>query len=440
MFQRLLPHSFIKQAELQAKQRRHNCVYSSLVVMWLMAAQRLRGGAPLEVAVVELLGGLPAHFWPRPAKRIRDWRWTGKAPSYHTGAYNQARQALALSVVQNSCDRIFQTLAAELESSHSGQHPRAFLLDGSSMRLAHSAELVQRFPPGANQHGEGHWPVAVVLVAHDLWTGLAMRPEWGPMYGPNAVSEQKLLAQAINRLPPDATVIADSNFGVFSVAHVATQAKHPVLLRLTAARAKRIGGQEMHDGVDRVVGWRPSPHERHCHTELSKDASVTGRLIVRRVRPSNGAAPFLLALFTTLELPVAQILALYGQRWNIETDLRTLKKTLRLDQLTSTTVEMVEKEIEIGVAAYNLVRAMILVASRQSGAPPRSYSFTSVARIVQAYSHVIANAAHPAAAEGLFEQMVRHIQQSKHPSRRKRRPSYPRQVWQRGKYFPTHKT
>ena len=64
------------------------------------------------------------------------------------------------------------------------------------MRMAHTPSLIEQFPPPSNQHGAGHWPVVRVLVAHDLRTGLAMRPEWGPMSGPNAVSEQQLLEWA----------------------------------------------------------------------------------------------------------------------------------------------------------------------------------------------------------------------------------------------------
>ncbi len=63
-----------------------------------------------------------------------------------------------------------------------------------------------------------------------------MRPEWGPMNGPDAVSEQELLERAIDRLPKDATVVADCNLGVFSVAYAAEGAKRPMVLRLTQAR------------------------------------------------------------------------------------------------------------------------------------------------------------------------------------------------------------
>jgi putative transposase len=185
--------------------------------MWLMVVQRLHGAAPLEAVVLELLQGLPASFWPRPCKRIRDWQEQCKPLSSNTGAYNQARQALPVSVVQESCDHIFDELATRMAPSGGEAAIPAFLLDGSSMRMAHSPSLTERFPPGSNKHGEGHWPVMRLLVAHDLWTGLAMRPEWGPMYGPDAVSEQQLLETAIHRLPSGATVLGDCNFGVFSV-------------------------------------------------------------------------------------------------------------------------------------------------------------------------------------------------------------------------------
>jgi hypothetical protein len=82
---------------------------------------------------------------------------------------------------------------------------------------------------------------------------------------------------------------------------------------------------------------------------------------VRQVEPGNGAAPFLLALFTTLPDPVEEMQKLYGQRWNIETDLRTLKSQLRMDQLSCATPEMAANETEMAIAAYNLVRAVICI-------------------------------------------------------------------------------
>lgn len=405
--------------------------------MWLLVQQRLRGAAPLEAVVLDLLHDLPVGFWPNPCKRIRDWHQTGKAVSGNTAAYNQARQKLPLPVVEKSCDRIFDQLMGRMAPTCPPGTRCAFVLDGSSIRVAHSPAVVNQFPPARNQYGESHWPVIRMLVAHDLQTGLAMRPEWGPMYGPEAVSEQQLLEASIGRLPAGATVIGDCNFGVFSVAWTATQQGYPVLLRLTLPRAKRLAGEALKDKTDRQVVWKPSREERKAHPDLPPDACVKGRLIVRQVQPENGTAPFLLVLFTTLPEPMKEIQELYGKRWNIETDLRTLKSQLRMEQLNCASPEMAAKEILMSIAAYNLVRAVIGIAAQQSGLPPRDYSFTRAARIVQSFTPKISSAASEEDANRHFDRMMYFLQQAKLP--RRKRKSYDRAFWGITKNYPKRK-
>jgi hypothetical protein len=432
-----VPFDFLQQIQDQAGIRRNNSVYSALVVLWLLVLQRLYGGVPLQAAVLELLRGLPASFWPRPCKRMREWQQHGKLPSSHTGAYNQARQALPLLVVQQTSDRIGSELMAEMDRRSPSSAPRAFLLDGSSMRLAHTSALYRSYPPGSNQHGEGHFPLVRVLVAHDLYTGLAMRPEFGPMHGPDAVSEQQLLESAIDRLPGGSVVIGDANFGVFSVAYAGVQSDHPVLLRLTAVRARHLSVGRLRDGIDRPVVWRPSRWDRKSHPNLPADACVRGPWIVRRVRPDNGATPFLIYLFTTLGATSDEAVSLYGKRWSIETDLRTLKTTLRLEQLACCTPDMVAKEIDMGIAAYNLIRAVTCLASEQSGIPPRGYSFTTVRRIVEIFTPKLTAAPNAHAAKQVFDQMMHCVQQAKLPPRSRKRRSYPRHVWKPRSTYPS---
>jgi putative transposase len=407
--------------------------------MWLLMRQRLHGAAPLEAVVLDLLQDLPACFWPNPCKRMRDWQQSGKPLSSNTAAYNQARQRLPLPVVEQSCDRIFEELMARMAPERASGSRRAFILDGSSMRLAYSPALAKRFPPAANQHGETHWPMIRVLVAHDLHTGLAMRPEWGPMFGPETVSEQQLLERALDRLPADSTIFGDINFGVFSVAWKATQKGHPVLLRLQTKRATRLSGNELKDGIDCQIVWTPSHHERKSHPALPPDARVHGRLIVRQVQPDHRGEATLLALFTTLPDEAEEVLKLYGQRWNIETDLRTLKSQLRMEQLSSATAEMAAKEIDMAVAAFNLVRAVISVAAQQSGLPPRNYSFTRTARIVESFAPKIASASNEQEAHRLFERMMYFLQQAKLPRRQRKRTSSPRGVWGKAERYPKRK-
>jgi hypothetical protein len=433
LFQKLLPLEIFWAAMRQAKVRENNRVYTSAVVVWLMICQRLHVEGTLESAVLELLRGLPGSFWPQPCKRLEEAAEEGGPRlSKQTGAYNKARQELSLPVVEQCCDHAFRQLIEQAELAPDRR--AAFFFDGTTVRMPHCEELAAAYPPTANQHGVAHWPLLRLLVAHDLYTGLALRPQWGPVNGSGAVSEQGLLEKSIERLPSAAILAGDANFGVFSVAYAADQRGHPVVLRLTAARAKSLAGGSLQDGTDRRIQWRPTRDDRTSHPQLPRDACVSGRLIVRRVQPSNGAEAFLLALFTTLEDSPEQVIELYGKRWNIELDLRQLKGTLRLEELTCTSVEMVAKEIDVAMLAYNLVRAVMYLTAQKAGLEPRAISFTQVRNVLQAFSPRIASAPDERTARKLYDDMLYYLSQCKLP--RRRRSPYPRGVWPKPKTYP----
>ena len=94
------------------------------------------------------------------------------------------------------------------------------------------------------------------------------------------------------------------------------------------------------------------------------DASVQGRLIARQV--GRGKHKQWLYLFTTLVLPAEEIVACYGKRWRIETDLRSLKQTVRLQHLAVQSTDLMEKELLVAVLAYNLVRTIMYLAAQRS--------------------------------------------------------------------------
>jgi hypothetical protein len=418
-----------------ARERENNRVYNTPVVMLLMIIQRLQTEGCLESAVLEL-PGLPASLWPDPCKRLRP---DEQAVSSNTGAYNKARQKLPLKAVEQFSDNAFAQLTACTNGSLPAIGRRAFVFDGTTVRTPHTKALKQLYPPTTNQEGESHWPLIRMLVAHDVTTGLGMRPEWGAVNGPHAVSEQRLFEQAVKRLPEQAVVVADANFGVFSVAFAAIQRNHPVVVRMTAARAKSLLREPLRDGIDRRIAWKPTKADRKKHPELLPEACLNGRLIVSQVQPSDGSASFLLCLFTTLEEDQKEIVKIYGQRWNVETDIGSLKGTLRLDQLTSKTPQMVDKEIQIAMLSYNLVRTVIYQAAQQTGVAPRSFSFTRVKRVLKVYGPKIATAATVEEAERLIALMNHYIGQAKLYQRKKKRPSYPREIWHSSKPFPRRK-
>ena len=395
-----------------------------MVTVWLMMLQRLNADATLREAVSWLYSGfvqplLEAH------KRVVE-----ATVSQNTGAYSQARKNLPREVAEAIADHMFERLTAR----EPVEPQPIWLLDGSSLSLAPTPELKRAFPPAHNQHGKSHWPIARVVTAHDVRTGLAVRPVWGPMYGPEAVSEQSLAFPLLERLSPG-LVINDRNFGVFQIAYQAHQLGHQVLTRLTKARARALLKGELTPGLDVPIVWQPSRHDRKAHPELPQDARVKGRLVVCRVAGQKQP----LYLFTTWDAPAPQVVELYARRWGIELDLGSLKGVLDMNELRSKTTAMVEKELILAIAAYNLVQSVRAVAARSVGIEPRRLSFTGTWVYVKAYLGKLLQPSSPQEFLQDFTKMIQAVSSMKLPNRSKPR-SYPRKIWLRRRSFPTHRT
>lgn len=426
LFQKAAPRSFFLELTRKHGYRFRDGIYSTAVVVWLMIWQRLQGPRNLEAAVQHLLQGGAGEL-------VSDCkRWTENTVSAGTAGYCEARQKLPKLIAEEVMDRILQQLRAEMQEGWKGLRRPIFVVDGSSLQLQHARELVQAFSPGHNQHGENHWPVMRIVVFHDVWSGLALRPSWGAMYGDKAVSEQELAEKALQRLPADAVVLGDGNFGIFAYAHAVHQSGRPVILRLTQSRAQKVLGGELVEGTDRRVVWRASRWDRDAHRQLPEQATVEGRLIVC-ANPSRSNE--LLYLFTTLDLPIEEILGIYKLRWNVETDLRSLKRTVGLHQLSSKSLDMVEKELMLAIAAYNLVRAVMCLAARRASLSPRQLSFSFVQTVVEAALPGLDQAATDEEYQRRLDRMLRYAAQGKLPNRSQNR-AYPREVWGCGGHFP----
>jgi hypothetical protein len=142
-----------------------------------------------------------------------------------------------------------------------------------------------------------------------------------------------------------------------------------------------------------------------------------------------------LYLFTTLTLPAEEILQLYGYRWNIETDLRSLKREVRLHMIEVHSPAMAEKELVLAVAAYNFTRAAIQDAATALNLNPREFSFSLAQDTIRAFLPLLANAQTETERQAVLQEMLRVFSYSKLPHRTKRR-SAPRMIWPRRCSFP----
>lgn len=432
LYQRcIVADGVLERLQKQLNLRRRRGIYSMAVVLWLMIWQRLERRATLSQAVRQLVQG-PGRILLVDCKRVREGRISTAA-----GGYCQSIHKLPKGVPEQVMRDLVERLSGELSRPWPGLAAPVFVLDGSSLQLPYTRKLARAYPPASNQHGASHWPILRLVVAHEIGSGMALHPQWGPMFGARASSEQGLTMRVLHDLPEGAVVLADRNFGVFSVAWEATQGGHPVVVRLTKVRACKLFGGPIARECDVPVVWKASRWDRAQAAPWPAGAEIPGRLIAARV--GRGKSKQWLYLFTTLSLPTEQVVALYGQRWTIETDLRSLKRTVQLHRISSQSPDGMEKELLMALCAYNLVRAVMCLAARRAGLPTRRLSFSQVLDVVNCSWAELIGAPTQEVHNVLFERVLDWAAACKLPQRRKRR-SYPRQVWGSGGRFPTRKT
>lgn len=205
------------------------------------------------------------------------------------------------------------------------------------------------------------------------------------------------------------------------------------MIRLTAERAQRLWGAPLSQQQDHQLEWRPSRWDGAGQAKWPPETAIGGRLIAWRV--GRGKSLQWLYLFTTLTISAAAVVALYGKRWNVETDLRSLKQTVRLQRLAVQSVDMMEKELWAAILAYNLVRAVMTLAARKAKLHPRQLSFTYAYNIVQyGIGDVLSG---PTTVEQIarMERIIKLVARCKLPRRTEHR-SFPRLVWGRGATYP----
>jgi hypothetical protein len=147
---------------------------------------------------------------------------------------------------------------------------------------------------------------------------------------------------------------------------------------------------------DQIVEWK-KPANRPVWMTDGQFASQPEVLLVRELRypiTAKGMRTRQVTLVTTLldpmRYPKREIARLYGLRWEMETNFRHLKTTMKMEHLKCQTPEGVVKELMIFALVYNLVRAaMAQAAQRQAVADANRISFIDALRWLRSLLTVV---------------------------------------------------
>lgn len=400
----------------EGKRGSYQRCFTPLITLWYLIFQRLNPDQTLAAAVLDALAGgadALASNERQPSQRLKSTRTT---------SYSDARQRLPEGVLQE----VYQHSARKLEPTQRlGSLTKVQLIDGTLLAMLTNPELDEAYPPASNQHGPSPWSQMRCVAAFEWHHGGAV----AATQAPTSTSEQVLAWEIFRQSAPGTLSIGDRNFGVFSVVQAARHHQQHVLVRLTAVRAKRLGGSpRWQSGQEEVRSWAPTRHDQ-LRPE-AESGPVLGRLIFVRVeRP--GFKPIELWLFTTLmdlvEFSVPALLQLYGIRWRAEANFRYLKTQLKLTVLTAASPAMVRKEFYAALIAYNLVREAMQSCAKILQVPVTRVSFQAVRRALR---HGLAELVTKDGGK------LRRLNGLLLPTRSKLRPNEPREIRERPRIFP----
>lgn len=428
IYQEWLPLPLIRQLFQGTGYRFYQRVLPPLLVLWGFIFQRLNPDHTCDAAWSYLSSDAVRKRFglaPIPPEQL----------SESNSAYCQARKRLPWAVVQPILAVTARACQWAFGDAGGWHGYRVNLLDGTTLRLAASAELTEHYGVPTNQHGRCHWPLLRLVAGFDLFSGVAN----GVSEGPYRTAEHPLAVDLIRRLGPGYLHLGDRNFGVYHLLQVITAVHSAALLRLKITQAKRLAGQPLRSGLDMDVLWSPSPFDR-WEADVAAPA-IAGRLIYVQWE-RNGFRPIDLYLFTTLTdraaFPLQELVTLYGQRWNVELDLRHVKTTLQMEQLDGQSVDIVRKELVLGLTAYNLLRGLMGVAAIRARRWPLELSLAQCWRRSVDACRSLSPAASPAEVERVVDQLLIRLGRCVLP-KRKRQRFEPRAVWGRPRVYPTLK-
>jgi len=350
----------------------------------------------------------------------------------NTSAYCQARKRLPL-------DRLCRArvgLAAAGETMAQRWHGlRPKVIDGTSVSLPDTKKNQRAYPQSGRQKPGCGFPWLRLVGVFSLSTGVLLDYAKGNKHQ----SELRLLRGLLDTFRRGDLVVADRGFSCYVLLALLWRRGVASLFRLHQSQAadwrkgKRLGKQ------DRLFTWSQPrlqpPWLPQCLWQtLPKQLTVR---VIRFPLHRRGYRSEAVTLVTTLldpeNYPAQDIAQLYLRRWKIELWFRDIKTSLGMEVLRCQTPQMVHKELEMFLIAYNFIRCLMVQAGVINHVTLDRLSFKGSVDSVRQFSLAMAQARSKKKQNHLILELLEVIARDEVPDRPERLE--PRAVKRRPKTY-----
>lgn len=303
--------------------------------------------------------------------------------SINTGAYCKARQRLPVEMVSALTRYTAQQLSAGAQARWRWRGRSVKLVDGTGILMPDTAANQACYPQLLSQAIGVGSPLARLVGVICLSTGALIDAAMGPFTG-KGTSELGLLRQLASAFSPGDVMLADAFYCNYFLIAAMQAAGVDVLFAQNGARITDFRRGERLGSRDHRVSW-PKPKIRPEWMSREDYAALPEELILREVKV--GKKILVTTFLSPRSVRKAALGELFRLRWHVELDLRAIKTTLQMAELSCNTPQMNEKEVWVHFLAYNLIRLLMAKAAAKAAVHPRTLSFKHT---VQLWSEWIA--------------------------------------------------
>lgn len=306
----------------------------------------------------------------------------GQPPcSINNASYCQARKRLPKALVSDLGALLGQRLEALAPKAWRWQGRCVKLFDGTSVSMPDTMSNQAAYPQSRSQAVGVGFPMVRIGALIGLASGAVLAYGLSALRG-KGTGEQTVLRGLLAHIQPGDIILADALLATWWLIQAIQSRGGDVVMAQHGRRSSDFAQGQILGRLDHIVEWPrpPRPEWMDCReyaalpkTLRMREIEVQGRVLVSTLCDPRYAS--------------AQALEqLYGMRWNIEVDFRSLKATMAMDVLRCKSSEMVDKEIAAYMLAFNVVRWAMGASAVLADVLPRALSFASAKRLLGGFA------------------------------------------------------
>lgn len=307
-------------------------------------------------------------------------------PSANTAAYSKARERLPDAILPTLTKDTGRELEEQSEQNWLWRNRHVKLVDGSTLTMTDTKKNQEEFPQPKSQKAGIGFPIARVVAIISCATGAVLNFAMGPYRG-KGTGEHGLLREIMDTFQKGDIVLGDAYYGSFFLFATLMQAGVDAVFPIHGARESDFRKGLRLGKKDHLAIWtKPARPEWMGQDQYDEFPDMLKLREVEVQIQQDGYKTKSKVLVTTLinpeEVSKKDLLNLYGQRWFIEIDFRSIKDTMQMGVLRSKSPSMIRKEIWAHLLAYNLIRKVMAQSASIYNRLPRKLSFKFALQII----------------------------------------------------------